>query len=39
MDDDLLEFFESINSGSDEDKFKEFVILNWIGNIQSIKLF
>ena len=36
MDDDLLEFFESINSGSDEDKFKEFVILNWIGKIYRV---
>lgn len=36
MDDDLLEFFESINSGSDEDKFKELVILNWIGKIYRV---
>ena len=36
MDGDLFEFFESINSGSDEDKFKELVILNWIGKIYRV---
>ena len=36
MEGDLFEFFESINSGSDEDKFKELVILNWIGKIYRV---
>ena len=36
IDDDYYEIYESVTSGSDEGKFKEFVIFNWIGKIYRV---
>ena len=36
IDDDYYEIYESVTSGSEEDKFREFVIFNWIGKIYRV---